>query len=375
MSKRKAHILILSSWYPTEDYPFLGNFVQRQAILLGTHYEVTVVNTEAIKELTSIEIQKVNVDTITEIRVFHPTGRHPVQKLLHQRKALNKAFREIKEVDLIIGAILLSKGTQFIQAKKHFKCPLIYTEQGSYFRKEIRSTWSFKDKLILQSVRRHIDHIVPVSHFLKDDLLPDFPLKKYTVIGNHIDTEAFCFAQKKHLKKTSFLHISTLDPNTKNPTGILEACKLLKKSTDQFTLTIVCDEDVDHWKKWCEENELMDVIDFVGPQSWLDLPKFYQEADAFILFSVYESFSIVLAEAWATGTPTLTTEVGIASEMSSELGMLVEQNNPQSLADAMLKIVKKEVEFDGIVISNFGQQFSAVETLEKWEKLIGQYLD
>ncbi len=375
MSKRKVHILILSSWYPTEDHPFLGNFIQRQAKLLGTKYEVTVVNTEAIEQLTSVEIEKINVDAITEIRVFHPTGRHPVQKLLHQRKALNKAFREIKEVDLIIGAILLPKGTQFIQAKKHFKCPLIYTEQGSYFRKEIRSTWSFKDKLILQSVRRHIDHIVPVSHFLNDDLLRDFPLKGYTVIGNHIDTEAFCFAQKKRQKKTSFLHISTLDPNTKNPAGIFEACKLLKKSTDQFTLTIICDENTDHWKKWCKENELLDVINFIGPQSWLDLPKFYQESDAFILFSVYESFSVVLAEAWATGTPTLTTEVGIASKMTSELGIQVEQNNPQSLADAMLKIVKKEVLFDGAVISNFGRQFNSTGILEKWDKLIGQYLD
>jgi glycosyltransferase involved in cell wall biosynthesis len=375
MSKRKVHILILSSWYPSEDHPFLGNFIQRQAKLLATKYEVTLVNTEAIKELKSVEIQKVNFDGMTEIRVCHPSGKHAIQKLLHQRKALNEAFKELKEVDLIIGAILLPKGIQFIQAKKHFKCPLIYTEQGSYFRKEIKSTWSFKDKLILQSVRRHIDHIVPVSHFLKDDLLNDFALKKYTIIGNHVNTESFCYVSKEQRAKTSFLHISTLDANTKNPSGIFEACKLLKEYTNQFALTVICDEDANYWKNWCAENELLDVIDFVGPQNWLDLPKFYHATDAFILFSVYESFSVVLAEAWSTGTPTLTTEVGIASKMPSELGVLVQQDNPESLANAMLKIIKREIVFEGEIISNYGQQFSEKCILRKWEELIDEYMD
>ena len=84
---------------------------------------------------------------------------------------------------------------------------------------------------------------------------------------------------------------------------------------------------------------------------------------------------MVLAEAWSTGTPTLTTEVGIASKMSSELGVLVEQNNPESLANAMLKIVTGEVVFEGEIISNYGQQFSETWILRKWEELIDEYMD
>ncbi len=374
MSEKTAHILVLSSWYPTEKHPFLGNFVQRNADLLGKKYNVTVVTTEAIKGLKLTEIQASTVENHTEVRVKHPAGRHPVQKLLHQRKALNLAFSQLEDVDLIIGNILLPKGMQFVQAKKHFKCPLIYLEHGSYFRPEIRKSWTFKDRLILQSARKHIDHIVAVSSFMKENLQRDFPMKTVDVIGNHVDVSLFSYVPKVRQEKVSFLHVSTLDPNTKNPQGIFEACKLLKTKTDQFMLTVVCDEDDLHWQKLCKENDLMDVVKFVGAQSWFDLPNFYQKADAFVLFSEYESFSIVLAEAWATGTPTITTPVGIASSMNEKLGILVERNNPKHLADSMWEVIENKRTFDGETISSFGQQFSASNIASKWDELIGKYV-
>ena len=43
MAEESKHILILSSWYPSEEHPFLGNFVERQAELLGSKYKVTVI--------------------------------------------------------------------------------------------------------------------------------------------------------------------------------------------------------------------------------------------------------------------------------------------------------------------------------------------
>ena len=375
MSKKASHILILSSWYPTKAQPFLGNFVQRLADLLGERYRITVVVTEAEKDLKYAVIESSEKGNYYEIRIKHPSGKHPVQKLLQQRKALKLAFTKIDDVDLIIGNILLPKGMHFVQAKKHFKCPLIYLEHGSYFRKEMRSTWSISDKLILHNVRKHVDHVVAVSPIMASDLHNDFATEQIETIGNHVDTSLFSFIPKVRQEKVSFLHVSTLDPRTKNPQGIFDACKLLKEKTDQFVLTVVCDEDDSLWRKWCKENDLNDVVEFVGAQSWMDLPSFYQKADAFVLFSNYESFSIVLVEAWATGTPTLSTPVGIASTMDDKLGILVERNNPRHLADSMCEIIANKSTFDGETISSLGQQYSKANIAVKWDELIAKYVN
>jgi glycosyltransferase involved in cell wall biosynthesis len=57
----------------------------------------------------------------------------------------------------------------------------------------------------------------------------------------------------------------------------------------------------------------------------------------------------VIAEAWASGIPVISTPVGIAAEMSEEAGILVKDNDPLSLAMAMEKIIN-DLPFDPVTI-------------------------
>ena len=89
MSK-KTHILILSSWYPTPNKPFLGNFVQRQAELLAKNYQVTILNTVAVKEMKNIAIQENKSGNIHLLSALHPKGRSILSKRREQISAFNK---------------------------------------------------------------------------------------------------------------------------------------------------------------------------------------------------------------------------------------------------------------------------------------------
>ncbi len=371
MALKKQHILILSSWYPNRDNKFIGNFIQRQAELLTSQFEVTVLITKSDSSSKNIEVQDQIKNSLREIIVYHPQGENILQKFILQNKAFKTGLKLIQQVDLIHAHIMLPKGLQFITAKKYFNCPLLVSEQGSYFRPEGKEKRSFIDKIILKKLNKHIDKLTCPSAFFKIDLQADFPNKTIDFLPNHVDTNSFSFIPKEKAKRKEFLHISTLDEKFKNPKGMIDACSiLLKEKNTDFHLTIISDESIEKWSKYARENGLSEHISFKGPLDWLELVPYYQKSDAFILFSNYETFSIVLAEAWACGIPTITTSVGIGHELPSSFGIQIEINNPNNLANAMLEIINQSFSFNPNIIRSYSEQFSGENVLTIYNKIL-----
>lgn len=373
MANSDLHILIISSWYPSKEHPFLGNFVQRQAQLLSKRYKVTVVHTIA-KDSGEIEFEESNKIGFNEILIQYNGNGHIFARKKQERAALIRGIQGLEGVDLIIGNVLLPRGWQFLVARKNFGVPVYYIEHGSYFRPNGPFRWGRAHRWILQQIRKKATEIIAVSDVLKEDMKSDFPKREIEVIGNHVDLNIFTAKTKTENSTTQFLHVSTLDPNTKNPKGIIAACELLKAENSNFKLTIICDEDVTAWKAYIEEKGLTDSVDFLGPMQWDELVPHYHNSDAFILFSEYETFSIVLAEAWATGTPVISTSVGIANNMKPELGILVEQNDSEGLKNAMLKFMNGDTKFKQEDLVSKASQFSEEQILNNWTKLIEKHV-
>jgi glycosyltransferase involved in cell wall biosynthesis len=114
-------------------------------------------------------------------------------------------------------------------------------------------------------------------------------------------------------------------------------------------------------------------IEFYGPCSSEELVEHYHESHAFIMFSNHETFSIVIGEAWSCGLPVISTPVGIAAHLTSELGIQVNVNDSLSLAQAMERIIKSE-QFDPIAIRNHALQFSEEQILEKIKNVYSKHL-
>ncbi len=367
---KKLHILFLSSWYPTDIKPLLGNFVKKHIDLVAQKHFVTVIDLQADTIIKSHEISKTSNDNLTEIIVKYPKSSNPIRQYINAKKAFRHGVQSVENVDIIHGNIILSKGLQFIWAKKYFQKPLVITEHASYFSKPKSKSWNWKEKYILKSVIKNADVFTAVSEFLKNEILYSFPDLKIEILPNVIDDSIFTLKQKTESSKTKFIHISTLDERYKNINGIIDACNFLKNQGEtNFELEIISDENYDTIQKKVINLSLQNLIKFSGPLQTSEIAKNIQQSNALILFSNYETFSCVIAEAWATGTPVISTNVGIANQLNNHLGIQVSKNDIASLVNAMKQIIDKKVVFDQHKLKEASVPFTSNNVLKSIEDI------
>ncbi len=353
----------------------MGNFVQNQAELLSQVYRVTVIYLHADKNCKSIEFEINERDSFTETIGYYPKKSNPLSTYRIAIKALKIGLSKIGEIDLIHGHVMLPKGYLFLKAKSILNKPLIITEHSSIFLQINKNQLGLKNRLLIRSIRNNADQIIAVSEVLKESMNCYFSnSKKIKVIGNPIKTELFELKPTIQSNDTTFLHISTLDTVNKNPVGIISAVELLvNNGHENFYLRIVSDEDFSLLENMVKDKDLSHFIQFYGPCNPEDLVQHYHESDAFVLFSNFETFSIVLAESWSCGLPVISTPVGIAHKLNKVLGIQVEKNDVEALSLAMLKIMEGK-KFDSNAIRKHAIQYAETEILNQIQNIYKKYL-
>ena len=67
------------------------------------------------------------------------------------------------------------------------------------------------------------------------------------------------------------------------------------------------------------------ILHFTGEQTPYEVAQWMQESDCFVLFSRYETYAVVLAEAITKGLPFISTATaGIATDLPKECGITIE---------------------------------------------------
>lgn len=101
----------------------------------------------------------------------------------------------------------------------------------------------------------------------------------------------------------------------------------------------------DSYRHWISDNHMSDYIYLAGHTD--NLPAEIKSADLFICSSTVESFSIVLIEALASGTPVISTRCNYGPPEildNGKYGQLVPVGNPQAMADAIVKSLSQETQ-------------------------------
>ena len=78
----------------------------------------------------------------------------------------------------------------------------------------------------------------------------------------------------------------------------------------------------------------------LGVLNQKELAQLHQISSVFVLSSVYEGLPLVVLEALACGTPIVTTKCGETPKLlTPESGLVCEDRNPMSIADALRSVV------------------------------------
>lgn len=185
-----------------------------------------------------------------------------------------------------------------------------------------------------------VDKIVVPSVYLKQV----FARYGYAtqVISNIINPAQLKF-RKRLILRPKLLSIRNLEPIYRIE-NTLEAFALIKKEIPEATLTIAGYGSLETTlKNKVRDMELTDV-EFIGRVEPSQIRSVYDQADIFINSSVVDNQPVSILEAFVAGLPVISTPTGDIANMirDHENGLIVPQDNPQKLAEAILWLLANQ---------------------------------
>jgi glycosyltransferase involved in cell wall biosynthesis len=134
----------------------------------------------------------------------------------------------------------------------------------------------------------------------------------------------------------------------KNCEGLLRAFAAAKADLGDRQLAIVGPgRDVEYvasLRALAAELGIADDVVWVGGVPLEETVHFYRCADVFVYPSFNETFGLPLLEAMATGCPVVTSDTSAMPETAGGYALLADPNDPESIADAIVKACGPEAE-------------------------------
>jgi glycosyltransferase involved in cell wall biosynthesis len=123
---------------------------------------------------------------------------------------------------------------------------------------------------------------------------------------------------------------------------------------------------LDKFKKQSEELGVNKKCKFYGEILSEDILKFYSSLDIYVLASRDETFGVVVVEAMSCGIPVIATKCGGPQEIiTKETGVLVENENPEEIAKAIVYLSENLQLYDRDSIRKYAQEKYGQKTFEE----------
>ena len=154
---------------------------------------------------------------------------------------------------------------------------------------------------------------------------------KVAVIPNGIDLTPFLNIKRSGKKENFNILMVSAFRKQKDHYTLLAALRILDR---RHRLTLAGSGSLmSKTRRQAEALDVADRVTFLGDVS--DIPALYAEADVSVLSTHYEGLSLSSVEAMASGVPLVATDVTGVTETVGQGGILVPENQPKPLAQAI----------------------------------------
>lgn len=382
-------ILWLASWYPSDLFPFDGDFIQRQARAVSLFCDIEVIH--VVKDTDAVYTKNVHETTIRSNRLTEKIIYYkPLQTsfgLLNRflstlqyrrlyRKAVKKYMADNGRPGFVHLQIAMKAGLTALWIKRKYKIPYVLSEQWTGYLENARPNikdFNFIYQYYWRKIIRQAAASTFVSELLKNRLVNLYKINNTFVIPNVVDTGLFFPRQQEAADdQLHLIHISTM-VYQKNTEGILEALSMLKNECP-FTMHLYGTINP-ALERLILQLQLQDHVFVKGEVSHALLSEAIRQADALVLYSRYETFGCVLIEANASGVPVIVSDLEVFHEIVQDgvNGIFVEGEHPRALAEKIKQFAKQKDNFDQNLIARttaakynyerVGQQFMDLYTI------------
>ena len=370
----KKRILILTPFYPHEASPVSGIFIQDQAQVLSSDYNVAVLVPHLLGVWDLIRRRSVSKlhsrwhDGIIQWEEAFAAGKLPYfLRAQVYRRLVQRGFAKILSTwgkpDILHAHVVFPGGYLAAELGKAYGIPVVLTEHTGPFSVHLR--FPFQRRAVRETLHQ-VAKILAVSPALQQQMYLFEPNIDIEILGNVVMTNFFQRKETDHGKLQSsekiFLSVGLMNEGKGFDYLLRSARILLNKGVSSFRLLIGgSGPDLRKLKKLCSTLELNRHCHFLGMLTRPEVREWMQKSDVFVLPSLAETFGVVVGEAMACGKPVLSTRCGGPEFiLTPETGVLVPVADPLAMADAMEKFIARRVVFDPrtireSVVAHFGE--------------------
>ena len=383
--------LFITPWYPTKYDAMSGLFVFRHAeAVLSQDIDVHVLYICYHPDVKKHYVEHIHSHGVKQTFFYYPDKKNSITEIKHLFKAWRYWHSHYGLPDIIHLNVLTKQIILPLYIKKRYNIPFVLTEHWTGYLPENGAFYRNKLKEFHKKAITKASMVMPVSDLLADAMKKALSnnLRDITVIPNVVNDLFYSLSKNEYSKTTHpknkekfvFLHVSCFNNEAKNTVGIVEATEQLLAIRDDFKVKMVgIGPDFELTKAAANIKGLTNrgIIEFTGELLTEQVAIEMTEADAFILFSNYETAAVVLQEASVMELSIISTAVGIAPmilhpitktendiKISSQ-GILVPQKDTNALCYAMNYMIDHINDFSNRDNSNIKNEYTYESIGEK----------
>lgn len=185
------------------------------------------------------------------------------------------------------------------------------------------------------------DEIVVVSQFMKKGI-KKITNRSVQVIYNSVDTNVFQPKLESSAYITTIAHMAGSHWKLKRVPEFLKAAAIVKKHypKQKFLILGGKPESKGLIIKLVKKLNLIENITFLDLISNDKVVSYLNNSLCYVQISDTETFGVAVAEAMSCNIPVIVSRRGALPEIASNFGMYVDHNDPESIATAMIDIIK-----------------------------------
>lgn len=263
--------------------------------------------------------------------------------------------------------------------------PMLYPDK--YFQNEKAKEWY----MMRLNQAKKASKIITISESSKKDIkrILNIPYEKIEVIYGGVDerfkqmgkSEFVKVLNKHNIKMPYILTVSTHSFH-KNINRIFQAYKesVNSNSGNNLSLVVVCKLEAFEEKDWRDQLKKLGIegrvilTNFVSDD---DLAAIYNGAKLFLFPSLYEGLGLPVLEAFACGTPVVTSNVSSLPEVGGDAVLYVDPLNVGDITGGISKILSDENLRNRLIENGFSQvkkfswSLAGDKTLKVYEEVLG----